>query len=329
MHCHYLMKGFLFLLFTVFALPGHGQLIDNMASYRTIQADRYFRLHYENDYFSETDYYYTQGINLEYVHPAISKFPLTRLLIRANAKKAKYGISLEHLGFTPTSISHPEILKGDRPFAASVFLKTFAIVNDSTHGYRIVSALSTGVIGPAAGGQEMQATIHRWIHDTDPLGWNNQIQNDIVLNYQLDYEQKLLPYKKYFSSTAKAGVHVGTWSDKIYSSVSFMTGLFDNPFQYFSRQHRLFQVYVYEEPIINAVGYDATLQGGFFNTSSPYTISAGDVTRIVFQNNMGLVLKIRKLNIEYFQTFLTKEFRTGTTHHWGGIRLGWSLRKFS
>ena len=317
---------FLFLLAISALSSSYAQLIDNTASYRTINADRYFRLHYENDYFSESDFYYTQGINLEYVNPAIRKFPLSRLLIRTT-KKTKYGISLEHLGYTPTSIKHPEILTGDRPFAATVFLKTFAIVNDSARGYRIVSALSTGVIGAAAGGYEMQAAIHRWIHDTHPQGWNNQIQNDIVLNYQLDYEQKILPYMKYLSTTAKGGAHVGTLSDKIYGSISFMTGLFDNPFQYFSRQHRLFQVYIYEEPMINAVGYDASLQGGLFNRSSPYTISQGDVTRFVFQNNMGFVLKIRRFNMEYFQTFITKEFYTGTSHHWGGIRIAWVFQK--
>lgn len=317
------MKKILILFCAIATSSTYGQLIDNTASYRTIQTDRYFRLHYENDYFSEADYYYTQGINLEYVSPGIRKLPVSRLLIKGDRKNTKYGISLEHLGFTPTSISHPEILRGDRPFAATIFLKTFSIVNDSLRGYRIVSALSTGAIGPAAGGMEMQQTIHRWIHDTDPLGWSNQIQNDVVLNYQLDVEKKLLPYKKYFSSTAKAGAHLGTLSNKIYGSVSFMAGLFDNPFQYFNHQRRFFQIYIFEEPVINAVGYDASLQGGMFNHSSSYIISSGNVTRLVFQNNMGLMLKIGKFNMEYFQSFVTKEFHTGTSHHFGGVRIGW------
>ena len=312
---------------TLLALPAFGQMIDNTVSYRTINSDRYFRIHYENDYFSKTDFYYTQGINLEFVHPLLGKAITSKILIRSRQKQMKFGISSEHLGYTPTSISHPEILVGDRPFAASIFLKNFAIMNDSMRQERWVSSFNLGVIGPWAGGEEMQAAIHRWINDRVPMGWEHQIHNDAVINYQVDYEKSFTPQWKYFSVHGKTGGRVGTFSDKVYGGAVIMAGLYDNPFTNFSSPSKNFRIYTYFEPQLSVVGYDATLQGGLFNRNSPYTISSADISRVVFQYNTGLVIKVRGMYMEYFQSFLTKEFATGGTHHWGGVRLSWSFHK--
>lgn len=298
------------------------QNVDNGAVYRTINADKYVRLHYENDYFSLTDEYYTQGINLEYVHPALKKSPISSILIGAKTKPTKYGLALESLGYTPTSIGHDEILYGDRPFAGVLFLKSFAIVNDSVQHYRITSSLSTGVIGPSAGTKEMQKAIHSWIGDVSPRGWENQISEDLVLNYEANYERELLAFKNVFSMTGKVGGRLGTLSDKAYASAAFMAGFFDNAFESFSKRKHSLQVYLYDEPQFHLIGYDASLQGGVFNRSSPYTIAAGDINRAVFQNNFGIVIKFKGISAEYFQSFLSKEFETGATHRYGGVRVG-------
>ncbi len=321
------MKGILLLASILFAYSASAQRISNTALYRNVSSNQYFRIHYENDYFSTTDIYYTQGINLEYVHPAIGNFFTSKLLIGSSSKEVKFGIALEHEGYTPTSISHPEVLVGDRPFAACLFLKTFSIINDSVRRVRISSSLSAGVIGPSAYGKEMQETIHRWINDTQPLGWENQINNDLILNYEVEYVAELFASPDYFSLSAQVGANVGTLNAKAFTGVIMMAGIFDNPFINFSRQKRLKQVYVYAEPLLNIVAYDATLQGGMFNKNSPYTIPREDITRLVFQANVGIVVRIRALQLEYFQSYLTKEFSTGGTHLWGGIRIGWYLRK--
>lgn len=315
------------LIVSVLSFSSYSQRISNTALYRTISSQQYFRVHYENDYFSTTDLYYTQGINLEYVHPVIRKFFLSRLLIKSSVKETKFGIALEHEGFTPTSISHSEILYGDRPFAACFFLKTFSIVNDVVRRQRISSALSVGAIGPVTGGKEIQQTIHRWIKDTQPMGWDNQIQNDIILNYQLDYERELFFIQNYFSLWGKAGARLGTLNMKLDAGAILMMGYFDDVFTNFRKQTRKVQVYLYAEPLLNIVGYDATLQGGVFNTTNPYTLSSTDINRLVFQGNAGLVFRINAVQLEYFQTYLSKEFETGRSHIWGGVRVGWYVSK--
>lgn len=109
---------FFFLL--LLPLISFSQRINNQISYRDMNSDAYMRLSYDNDYFTGTDKYYTQGINLEVVSNSLRKNPLNFLLLRRDDKYTKYGIAVDHFGFTPTSIRSSEILQGDRPFAGNL-----------------------------------------------------------------------------------------------------------------------------------------------------------------------------------------------------------------
>ena len=97
---------YLFVFLSLTPITLIGQKIDNMASFRDIKNDHYFRFNYDNDYFTKTDNYYTQGINIEYVHPVLQKFPLTGLLAKLPGSNYKYGLSIDLAGYTPTSIAY-------------------------------------------------------------------------------------------------------------------------------------------------------------------------------------------------------------------------------
>ncbi len=305
--------------------PAICQAIDNTLSYKNINQDRYFRLNYENDVFSATDIYYTQGIHLELVSPALRRFPLSRLLIRPSYHYVRYGIGLEHNGYTPSSISSDAILYGDRPFTACLMLKTFLQATDSAGKQRFSAALSTGVIGQAAGGMEMQTGIHRWLNNITPHGWQNQLHNDAIINYQVDYERQLLSYTRLFSLSATGSARLGTLSDKAGAGAVLMFGYFESPYATTAGNKKNLRIYAYEHPEVNLVGYDATLQGGLFNHSSPYTLSARDITRVTFQNRFGFVVIYKGLYLEYFQSLLSHEFETGNYHVWGGVQIAVGL----
>ena len=301
------------------------QAMDNTLSYKNINSDRYFRLNYENDFFAATDKYYTQGIHLELVAPWVAKFPLSKILVHPAYGYKRYGIGLEHEGYTPTSISDPEIRPGDRPFAGCFFLKTFLIAIDTTKKQRFSTTLNTGVIGQAAGGMEMQTAIHRWLNNITPHGWPNQIHNDAILNYQVNYEKQLISAGKIFSLDASGMARIGTLSDKAGIGTTLMFGYFDAPFGSAVASGSNFRIYAYEHPGINFIGYDATMQGGLFDKTSPYTINAGDITPVTFENRFGFVVAYRRIYLEYFQSYLTNEFRTGNYHVWGGVQIALGL----
>jgi lipid A 3-O-deacylase len=320
-----MMKSGAAIIILAYALNGNAQQIDHTAIYRNIASEKYVRLHYENDYFSKADIYYSQGISLEVVHPNLKAIPLTYLLPARQLPDNKFGIAVEHLGFTPTSISHAEIIKGDRPFSSCLILKSFLTHSNFNRLARLSSGVGIGVIGPVAGGKEIQQSIHKWIRDEPPLGWNNQIKNDLILNYCVDVEKGIYAYQNHFLATCKAGGQFGTFRDKLFGTVSFMGGIFDNPFSSRDAQPKKFQAYIFFEQQMQAIAYDATLQGGLINRTSPYVLSSSEVKRIVFQNHLGVTIRFKRVTIEYFQSYITSEFRAGHDHHWGGIRLGTSL----
>ena len=303
------------------------QRIDNTASFRQTGSDNFIRIHYDNDLFTGTDYYYTQGYAIEVVNPALQKNPLTRLLLKSKDSQTQYGLAFEHLGFTPTSIRSNAILVGDRPFSACLLLKSFSISTDTLRRVRVSSVLSMGMMGPVALGSEIQTALHRLTNGIEPHGWPNQIRNDVLLNYAFSYEKQLYAYRHALSVSALAQAQAGSFSDRLQTGVVVMAGWFDSPFGPAPNHRRLpVQLYVYAQPIVSLVGYDASLQGGLFNRSSPYVISADQLTRITLQTNMGVVFTYKKMYLEYYQSVLTREFETGLSHRWGGIKIGVSFR---
>lgn len=305
--------------------PANAQLIDNSSTFRNIGRNSYFRFHYDNDYFTKSDEYYTQGITFELVHPAIKKFPLAKLLWKPFATKPQYGISFNLFGYTPTSILSDSILYGDRPFNANISLNTFLIQADEIKHQQISTAFSIGVMGPAALGYEIQYNIHHWLKNPLPHGWEYQTKNDIIINYQLNYEKQLAAAGNNFLLNAAAEARLGTSNTKIGTGFNFMAGRFNKRFTAVNNKKRKAEYYFYTQGRVNIIGYDASMQGGLFNRKSPYVISAGDITRFTYQADAGIIINFRKLYLSYTQSILSKEFRTGKYHRWGGISIGFAL----
>jgi hypothetical protein len=320
------MKTILYPLLLILFLPSItlAQKIDNLASFRDINSDSYFRYNYDNDYFSGTDENYTQGYSLELVAPFLRKNPLNKLFYTPKTIETKFGVAIEHIGYTPPTIGSPEIQFGERPFAAAIMLKSFAVATDTLAKSRVLSSLNLGLIGPGAFGKEMQVGIHKITGNTIPQGWKNQIKNDVVINYEISYEKQLLRAGDFFSLQSNSTARVGTLFTN--ASVGFNTtlGLINSPFSSI-RDQRKFQFYGYSQILGNAIGYDATLQGGLFNRTSPYILASEEIERFTGQFNYGLVLKTRALYFEYSRAVLTREFESGDATKWGGIRIGFTF----
>ena len=311
------------LLLFLYPFLSPAQRIDNLVSFRNISGDKYVRLHYDNDFWGKSDYYYTQGYNLEVVQPAFKNNPLSHTLLKLKNSSVKYGIALEHYGFTPTIIASSSILFNDRPYAGVIMLKSFSISVDTIHRTRLSSVISTGMIGPVAFAGPMQKKIHTWTGDAEPMGWQFQIKNDAAINYEVNFEKELFNIPNIISLNTNSQIRLGTLSDKIQAGATLTVGKFDSPFAAKEKETKQnFQLYLYVQPLINFVGYDATMQGGIFNRDSPYTIKSSQINRLAYQNSLGAVVNFRNIYLEFNHVFLSKEFKEGKTHQWGGLRIG-------
>ncbi|MEJ1223999.1 lipid A deacylase LpxR family protein [Sediminicola sp. 1XM1-17] len=311
-------------LSVVLLQPTLAQKIDNLVSFRDIKSTSYFRFNYDNDFFASSDKNYTQGYSIELVTPFFEKNPVNHLFLKPQDVEVRYGFAVEHIGFTPSRYELPEIQFGDRPFAAAIMLKSFMLSTNQANKTRFTSSFNLGIIGPGAFGKEMQVGIHRATGNKIPLGWRNQIKNDLVLNYEIGYEKQLVGYLDLFSLQANVNAKLGTLFTSGSVGVNTTFGIIDAPFSSV-QESKGFVLYAYAQPILNVIGYDATLQGGVFNRESPYTIPSTDVERITGQFNYGIVLKTKTLYFEYSRSANTKEIETGESYRWGGIKIGFTM----
>jgi lipid A 3-O-deacylase len=234
------------LLLLFLPVIGSSQAIDN-----TLRHDggNYFSMVYENDVFNHTDQYYTQGILAEYSRRVSTKFFKESIA-------TSMGLSVAHEVYTPTSILSDSILYGDRPFSACLMASAFMNLYDSVDRQRLMYSITAGVIGPVAGGEEMQTTIHRNIGSAIPHGWQYQLHNDALINIQAEYEKQLL-HLRALNIAAIASGRVGTLQTGAAAGLFVKVGLFSNK--------RSFRLYLYTQPLAHIVGYEATLQGGVFD----------------------------------------------------------------
>jgi hypothetical protein len=312
---------FSILVISLFGISVFSQKLDHTSSFRELKITSYFRFNYDNDFFASADEDYTQGYNLELVLPFLEKNPVNFLFLQPKNNESIYGISLEHIGFTPEDYESREIQFGDRPIASAIMLKSFLVAKDTLNKSRLVSALSLGVIGPAAFGGEMQRSIHEATGNDIPYGWRNQIENDVVVNYQLGYEKQLFRYAEFFSLQGQSEINLGTLFTNAAIGANATLGIINNGFSSVEDNNK-FQIFAFAQPVVKLIGYDASLQGGFFNRDSIYTISGKAINRVMGQFNFGVVVKTKNLYFEYTRTSLTPEFEGGGVANWGGFKVG-------
>lgn len=302
----------LFILILLFPFLSIAQETDECLSYREPPAQHYVRLGYENDYFTATDKLYTQGITLELVHPWLRRLPTSHLLLNPQGYTMQYGLAVQHNAYTANKIEDPDIRRGEHSFAAALMVQHSALAQSSNKIHRLASTISFGLLGPSAGGEWMQRTIHKAINGIQPQGWKNELQDDLILNYKVSYERRLLSWDRFIRVTGLSVAELGTLSSRIGLGGTFMVGLHGGEFA----------IYLYDHPQVNLIGYDATLQGGIF-AADPYTIPDRDVKRVTGQNRYGIVIRYKRLYLEHFRQNISRTFSGGEPHAWGGVQIAY------
>lgn len=299
------------LIILFFVITAKGQTILYPQFHSITDSVRSISLTYENDFPNKTDEYYTQGISLNYDFSKRSK----RGVLFQNT------LAITHLAYTPQDISDNAIRMNDRPYTAAMFLQySKAWINRSISHSQISLNLYLGILGPAAGGEWMQRTIHKAINSAAPQGWKYQIQNSFIVGPELSVSKKLLSASSFFRADALASGRLTTLKTQLSAGVSLQAGLLPN-----NKGQHIKSAWLQYAGLANAVGYDATLQGDVFGYNSPYTIRNKDISRLVFHHTIALNIWLGRLRLMTQVSQLTKEFKTGTTHTYSGLTVGYRL----
>ncbi|MES2561041.1 MAG: lipid A deacylase LpxR family protein [Bacteroidota bacterium] len=288
--------------------------------FQLLAQDHLIRVSYDNDFFSATDQYYTQGVRLEYIAPVFQHSPVRYVLLHPQYVSTAYaGIAIERDGFTPSGIRIDRIPYGDRPYAGTMFVSQFSIIFNREKCTRIFSQVDLGMMGPVVGGKEEQTGIHRAIGNILPLGWEYQIANDVIVNYTAQLEKGIV-HQHHVTLTGFTQARAGT----IYTDASMGTmirvGLMNDYFSNLgitkSEGSRKIQCYGFTRASGKAVAYNATMQGGLFSEST-YTLPSSSIKRWVLQGSYGIIIAYKRLQLEYTKIHISPEYKNGLSHGWG------------
>src|SRR6056297_2966129 len=175
-------------------------LVALMAAQARAQADNeptgLWVAEYENDLFAGADRYYTSGIRLTRVGqtrtpPSWLESVARRFPGFDNAETLPYSLSISHNIFTPADIENPEFPPDDRLYAGwlNVEFKTGTLQPRGADRIRV----GLGIAGPAAGGKQLQNFIHELIDTRDPVGWEEQLENEPTILLGYDRLRRITP----------------------------------------------------------------------------------------------------------------------------------------
>lgn len=163
-------------------------------------------LQIENDFFARatnSDRHYTNGFRLAWVSPPNTGVPswVSRPLSPPDPFVAtdgvptqrRFGLAIGQSIFTPDDTENQGLVRGDRPYAGWLYASlSYQSTYDpgARHGLGLQDtfALELGVVGPWAGGDEVQNSYHRLINVSESNGWRHQLRNEPGVN--LVFERK-------------------------------------------------------------------------------------------------------------------------------------------
>lgn len=324
------------------------------ASFSNINAQTigFFRIEEANDIVSpeNQDRYFTQGLKFELATKKMDGFlnkilvgKLLPHLIGDSMNTNVHSISFTQNFFTPADKTADTVLVNDRPFAGTMFLTFRNYATAPTLNQRLISEFSIGILGPYAFGKQMQNGVHTLFKnqnaDTNILGWNYQLNNDIYLNYKLHYERKLF-YSKNLEANSVYQFNIGT----IYNDfgiggrvrIGFFKSYFDPHLGLLNRKNKNvsfrsfmknIQVFGFYNPVVKLVLYNSLLQGGVINNqigTIEHRLNEKDVTRLVVDGSYGLTMIAGRFALTLTEYFRSQEFKFGYNHRYGTIMLTYS-----
>ncbi|MBU1010006.1 MAG: lipid A deacylase LpxR family protein [Bacteroidetes bacterium] len=287
---------------------------------------RYFVIDFENDVFTNTDLYFTNGTQLTLIHPVFQHLKLAGGLPGLGKSSLNhYGMKLRQNLYTSIDPEATAIDRHDRPFAGILYVSFFKISTRADLKLRWQSEVIIGTVGSGS----LAHTVQQSLHQKEPVGWDFQIKNDILLNYNMQLEKGIVASRQ-FEAIAQGGLMAGTYATNGSVAFQFRFGKFRPYFNDLSfaaqgiaseRNATDWQYWVFINPGARFVLYDVTLNGGVFNRNSPHTFGFADTKHLVGNIETGFVVAYKGIGLQSSLTAISPEFKRGMSHKWGAFKL--------
>ncbi|MFD0767112.1 lipid A deacylase LpxR family protein [Mucilaginibacter lutimaris] len=219
----------------------------------------------------------------------------------------------------------------DRPVAGYLYLGLSGNIIYKNETSLKLSA-KIGVVGPAAGGYAIQKFIHNTFGFYELNTWQYQVRNAPQLNLSFEVN-KLLARGSWADISYSGYLNAGTGFNGAALGPMVRLGNFNQLFQSVSTQSTVSknnntllhknEFFFYYKPQINAVIYDATVQGNIFkdHPESGTQEIVGDINHLVFSNQLGVALTTSRFVFDVGAVINTREVKqqVKSTHQWGSV----------
>lgn len=283
----------------------------------------------ENDMLFGSDHYYTSGTALSYLNKKMKYSPAQMILKSKNSENICFsGFGFEQRMFTPSSILHSDPIAEDRPYSAYLLATNFSVLINPEKQLKISNEIGIGMMGPVAGGEWTQSFVHQLIGSPIPLGWENQLKNAFLIDYQIRMEKGFFGgwTAKHFIPFAKA--RIGTLTDRVGLGLLIKFGNVDKALAEYTqtkKQANRFRWQWVFEANLQGVFYDATLQGGLFNGDETIHLSKQETISRQYQLRTGINIYYKQFYIRYMLKFNSQDFISAVIHRYGGVNIGISF----
>ena len=290
----------------------------------------------DNDLYTSpvNDQYYTAG--MEFFYRYLSDKNSDRV-----AKKI-YDFRIGQYIYNPQSVRAEDISVNDRPFAGYLFGE-FGI----NYFYKSQNVLKInvqgGIVGPEAGAEAVQRGLHKIVGYPTVRGWQHQITTTAAAQLGVFYSIKISPpglmhrFYYYTDFSLQGELNVGTiWNsasiggmmrislkrplEAMYNSSLHNSVLNKDKEAY--KDHR--ELFLYLNPNLQYMQYDATIQGSHFNDTSPVTFP---LIPFRFNAEVGVKYRYNNWNYSYSFNYRGKELSNNVISgfYYGSIQVSYML----
>lgn len=205
---------------------------------------------------NDNDGFYTSGMRYTQAHT-----------LSDGTRATTFGWRIGQELYTASDIRLPPELIGppDHPYAGWLYGGFFRDVS-SADGSRATVGVDIGCLGPCAAGEWTQKNFHRVINQPEPRGWSKQVKNEVGVVLYADVAPVRWTPGTSLDVTPRFNARFGNIYTDAGAGLTVRAGRLN-----LLPNQPTFHGFVRAD--VHAVGYNATLQGGYFSDKNPHTVA--------------------------------------------------------
>lgn len=287
-----------------------------------------FSFYFENDLFSDTDRYYTNGARASFLSSDLEALKLPHWaqqvkdlcwFLDRDGFTNNIGLAFGQEIYTPEDISQNALIEDDRPYAGWLYTAISLHHKSDSELHKLELAL--GVVGPQSLAEGAQNYVHSERNIPRARGWDNQLRTEVgaILTYEHQRRYALRSSQNWGSDLIPAAtISIGNVLTQASARVTLRGG-YHLPEEFHANRIRVsgyvqpthrngtaaqdWSIYAFSTLEMRGVLRDITLDGN--STKDSHRV---DRIPLVGELELGMGVRYRRYRLVYSHVLRTEEF---------------------